>query len=46
MIDGSMPPQSYLLLHPEARLDAAERTALAQGLDASPGAVHSHGTDD
>jgi hypothetical protein len=33
--DGEMPPRSYLLLHPEARLTAAEREQLARGLDAS-----------
>jgi hypothetical protein len=32
--DGEMPPRSYLLLHPEARLTAAEREQLARGLDA------------
>ncbi len=35
--DESMPPQSYLLLHPEARLSAAERQQLARGLDSSIG---------
>ncbi|HEY5945601.1 MAG TPA: heme-binding domain-containing protein [Kofleriaceae bacterium] len=33
--DGEMPPRSYLLLHPEARLTNAERDQLARGLDAS-----------
>jgi len=33
--EGEMPPRSYVLLHPEARLTAAERELLAQGLDAS-----------
>lgn len=33
--DGEMPPRSYLLLHPEARLTPAEREQLARGLDAS-----------
>ena len=33
--DREMPPQSYLLLHPEARLTDAEREQLARGLDAS-----------
>jgi len=37
--DGEMPPRSYLLLHPEARLSAAEKAALARGLDASLGAT-------
>jgi hypothetical protein len=36
--DREMPPRSYLLLHPEARLSTAERDALARGLDASLGA--------
>jgi mono/diheme cytochrome c family protein len=30
---GEMPPQDYLLLHPEARLTASERQELARGLD-------------
>ena len=30
-----MPPADYLLAHPEARLTAAEREALAAGLDAT-----------
>jgi hypothetical protein len=33
--EREMPPSSYLLLHPEARLTAAEREQLARGLDAS-----------
>lgn len=33
--EGEMPPRSYLLLHPEARLTAPERQQLARGLDAS-----------
>ena len=33
--DREMPPQSYLLLHPEARLTDAEREQLARGLEAS-----------
>jgi hypothetical protein len=33
--DGEMPPRSYILLHPEARLTDAERDQLARGLDAS-----------
>lgn len=31
----TMPPGSYILMHPEARLSAAERQQLARGLDAS-----------
>ncbi|HXJ68715.1 MAG TPA: heme-binding domain-containing protein [Verrucomicrobiae bacterium] len=30
---GDMPPADYLLLHPEARLSASEKAALAKGLD-------------
>lgn len=33
--EGEMPPRSYLLLHPEARLTETEREQLASGLDAS-----------
>lgn len=33
--EGEMPPRSYLLLHPEARLTDAEREQLARGFDAS-----------
>lgn len=33
--EREMPPRSYLLLHPEARLTDAEREQLARGLDAS-----------
>jgi hypothetical protein len=32
---GEMPPRDYLLLHPEARLSAADRQALVRGLDAT-----------
>lgn len=31
--DGSMPPASYLLMHPDAKLTPAERETLAAGLD-------------
>ena len=31
-IRGEMPPRSYKMLHPEARLDADERQELARGL--------------
>ena len=30
---GEMPPNDYLLAHPEARLTAAEKAALVRGLD-------------
>jgi hypothetical protein len=33
--EGEMPPASYLLMHPEARLAAAEQEQLIQGLAAS-----------
>lgn len=32
---GEMPPLQYLLIHPTARLSAAEKTALEQGLQAT-----------
>jgi heme-binding protein len=32
---GEMPPKDYLLMHPEARLTAAEKQALMAGLDAT-----------
>ena len=32
ILEGEMPPPSYLPLHPEARLTAAEKERLAQGL--------------
>lgn len=35
--EGEMPPRSYLILHPEARLTAAERDQLVRGLDATFG---------
>lgn len=35
---GEMPPADYLLMHPEARLSAADRQALADGLVATFGA--------
>lgn len=35
--EGSMPPNSYLLTHPEARLTNAELTTLANGLAATFG---------
>jgi len=35
--EGHMPPQYYLLLHPDARLGNAERRALQVGLDATFG---------
>jgi len=35
--EGEMPLRSYTLLHPAARLDAAEREALARGLERTLG---------
>lgn len=32
--EGEMPPRSYTLMHPSARLSAAEQAKLAHGLDA------------
>ena len=37
VLEGSMPPRSYLLLHPEARLSAVEVRALLDGLGATVG---------
>jgi hypothetical protein len=38
VLEGEMPPASYTLLHPEARLSAEERRILADGLLATIGA--------
>jgi len=38
VLAGEMPPRSYTLLHPEARLTSAEKHALAEGLNATVGA--------
>jgi hypothetical protein len=35
--EGEMPPEFYLVLHPEARLAASEQQALIQGLRATFG---------
>lgn len=40
VLEGEMPPASYTLLHPEARLSAEERRLLADGLLATMGAGH------
>jgi hypothetical protein len=43
---GEMPPQDYLLLHPDARLSAQEKEALAKGLSvmfAAFGEKETHG---
>jgi hypothetical protein len=33
--EGEMPPRDYLLMHPEARLSAAEKATLVRGLNAT-----------
>ena len=35
--DGEMPPSNYLLLHPDAKLSAAEKAALIEALEALEG---------
>lgn len=35
MAEGEMPPASYMLLHPEARLSETEKRALTRGLSAT-----------
>jgi mono/diheme cytochrome c family protein len=35
--EGEMPPWQYVLLHPEAKLSAEERSALIRGLEATIG---------
>ena len=37
VLEGSMPPRYYTLLHPDARLSAQEVDALARGLQATFG---------
>ena len=37
--DGDMPPRYYVWMHPEARLDATQRSQLAAGLDATLGSA-------
>jgi hypothetical protein len=44
--DGSMPPRSYLLIHADSRLQPAERTALARGLDVTLAGVRWTDADD
>ena len=39
VLEGEMPPAQYLPMHPEARLSAAEREALARGLDVTASAT-------
>jgi hypothetical protein len=45
VLEGGMPPRSYLLLHPEAILSRAEKEALAQGLAATAGGFWQPGMD-
>jgi heme-binding protein len=42
---GEMPPQDYLLFHPEARLSALEKDALAKGLSVRFAAFGENETD-
>ena len=39
VLEREMPPASYLLLHPEARLSASERDQLARGLGTTLGGM-------
>lgn len=43
--EGEMPPRSYLIAHPEARLTDAERAQLARGLDATIGVTQESRAD-
>jgi len=45
VLEGEMPPRSYLLMHPEAVLSVQERQALADGLTATVGPAE-HDLDD
>lgn len=45
VLNRTMPPSSYLLLHPEAKLTDAERKQLAAGLNATVGATASRERD-
>lgn len=40
VLDGSMPPWSYTLIHPDARLSDEELAALVAGLSATFGSEH------
>jgi hypothetical protein len=44
--EGEMPPSYYTMLHPSARMTAAEKDALIQGLIATTGATGGGGSDD
>ena len=39
VVEGTMPPASYLLLHPSARLSAEEEAELVRGLKATLGST-------
>ena len=43
VIKGEMPPQDYMLMHPEARLNGAEKQVLVAGLEATFAAFARHG---
>ena len=44
--DGEMPPRDYLLIHPEARLDEAQKRILIAGLAATTGSDGEEEDDD
>jgi hypothetical protein len=39
VVNGEMPPRSYVALHPESRLSSTEQAQLIQGLQAIVGAL-------
>lgn len=45
VLNQTMPPRMYVLLHPEANLTAAQRRQLADGLNATLGATASRARD-
>ena len=44
--EGEMPPADYLLMHPEARLNPAEKSDLARGLEATFAGVSGAGENE
>jgi hypothetical protein len=46
VLEGSMPPRSYLLTHPDARLTDTELAALADGLAATLGTESDSGNEE
>ena len=46
VMEQDMPPRTYLLMHPLARLTDAERTELARGLELTIGSSHRRGDRD